>query len=120
VYGLRVTPATVLDITRRMSDWLRPEYEGILRRIRVAVVVYVDETGVKVDSVLHWTWAFTTERGLVAVRKSRGKQVLEEVLGKDLGVIVCDDWKSYPGFTDLIQRCWANLLRRARAQSRRG
>jgi len=29
------------------------------------------------------------------------------------GVIVCDGWKSYPSFTDLIQRCWAHLLREA-------
>jgi len=114
-YGLRVTPATVLDITRRVSDWLRPEYEGILRRIRAADVVYVDETGAKVDGVLHWTWAFTTGREtLIAIRKSRGKRVLEEILGEGFeGVIVCDGWKSYPSFTDLIQRCWAHLLREA-------
>ena len=29
------------------------------------------------------------------------------------GVIVCDGWSSYPSFTDLIQRCWAHLLREA-------
>jgi len=103
-YGLRVTPATVLDITRRVSAWLRPEYEGILRRIRAADVVYVDETGAKVDGDLHWTWAFTTtSETLVAIRKSRGKKVLEEVLGEGFeGVIVCDGWKSYPSFTGRI------------------
>jgi len=114
-YGLRVTPATVLDITRRVSSWLRPEYTGILRRIRAAGVVYVDETGAKVDGALHWTWAFTTGREtLVAVRKTRGSKVLEEILGKGFeGVIVCDGWKAYPSFTELIQRCWAHLLREA-------
>jgi len=115
-YGLRVTPATVLDITRRVSDWLRPEYVRILRRIRAAGVVYVDETGAKVDGILHWTWAFTTgSETLIAVRKSRGSKVLEEILGEDFdGVIVCDGWKAYPCFTDGIQRCWAHLLREAR------
>jgi len=53
-YGLSITPATALDITRRVCDWLRPEYLRILRRIRVAGVVYVDETGAKVDGALHW------------------------------------------------------------------
>jgi hypothetical protein len=48
------------------------------------------------------------------IRKSRGKRVLKEVLGKDYGgVIVCDGWSSYPNYTDLIQRCWAHLLREA-------
>ncbi len=59
-YGLSITPATAFDITRRVSEWLRPEYTRILRRIRSADVVYVDETGVKVDGVLHWMWGFTT------------------------------------------------------------
>ena len=114
-YGLRVTPATALDITRRVAGWLRPEYEGVLRRIRAADVVYVDETGAKVDGDLHWTWAFTTRsETLIAVRKSRGKKVLKEILGEGFdGVIVCDGWKSYPSFTKRIQRDWAHLLREA-------
>ena len=114
-YGLRVTPATVLDITRRVCDWLRPEYERILRRIRAADVVYVDETGAKVDGILHWTGGFTTGREtMVAVRKSGGSKVLEEILGEGFdGVIVCDGWRAYPCFTPRIQRCWVHLLREA-------
>ena len=114
-YGLSVTPATVLDVTRRVAWWLRPEYTRILQRIRSAPVVYVDETGVRVDGRRYWIWVFTTETDvLIVIRKSRGKKVLEEVLGMDFdGVIVCDGWSSYPGFTDLIQRCWAHLLREA-------
>jgi len=53
-YGLSVTPATVLDIINRVAGWLRPEYEAILGRIRASDVVYVDETGVHVDSARHW------------------------------------------------------------------
>jgi len=116
-YGLSVTPATVLDITRRVAWWLRPEYTRILERIRSAPVVYVDETGARVDGRRHWIWVFTTLTDtLIVVRKSRGKKVLKEVLGKGFkGVIVCDGWSSYPGFTDRIQRCWAHLLREARS-----
>jgi len=116
-YGLQVTPATVLDITRRVSGWLRPEYMRILQRVRAAEVVYVDETGARVDGVRHWTWAFTTgSETLVAIRKSRGKRVLREVLGEGFeGVVVCDGWRSYPNFTKRIQRCWAHLLREAKS-----
>jgi len=114
-YGLDVTPATVLDVTRRVAGWLRPEYTRILQRIRSAPVVYVDETGARVDGRRYWVWVFTTLTDtLIVIRKSRGKKVLKEVLGKDFrGVIVCDGWSSYPGFTDRIQRCWAHLLREA-------
>jgi transposase len=115
-YGLSVAPATVLDVTRRVAGWLRPEYEDVLSRIRASPVVYVDETGARVDGRRYWVWAFTTQTDtLVVVRKSRGKKVLKEVLGKDYrGVIVCDGWSSYPNFTDRIQRCWAHLLREAK------
>ena len=114
-YGLQVTPATVLDVTRRVAWWLLPEYNRILRRIRASPVVYVDETGFRVDGRRYWIWVFATETDvLVVVRRSRGKKVLEEVLGKEFkGFIVCDGWSSYRGFTDLIQRCWAHLLREA-------
>jgi hypothetical protein len=114
-YGLSVTPATVLEMTDRVAGWLRPEYEAILGRIRAAGVVYVDETGVNVDGVRHWIWVFTTpSETLFAVRRSRGKKVLREVLGGDYkGVVVCDGWRSYPNYTERIQRCWAHLLREA-------
>jgi transposase len=115
-YGLTVTPATVLNITSRVADWLRPEYLAVRDRIRVSPVVYTDETGEKVDGTRHWLWCFTTDTDTLAVvRKSRGKRVLEETLGEGFdGVIVCDGWRSYPSFTDRIQRDWAHLLREAK------
>ncbi|HIE14129.1 TPA: hypothetical protein EYP70_02540 [Candidatus Bathyarchaeota archaeon] len=69
----------------------------------------------KVDGRKHWIWTFTTEdETLIAVRRSRGKMVLKEILGRKFrGVIVCDGWKPYSSFTNRIQRCWAHLLREA-------
>jgi len=115
-YGLTVTPATVLDITRRVSDWLRPEYEAIQEKIQRSRVVYTDETGEKVDGEKYWLWCFTTDTDtLTAVRRSRGKKVLKEILGEVFkGVIVCDGWKPYSNYTNRIQRCWAHLLREAK------
>jgi len=114
-FGLPMTPASALDITRRVSEYLRPEYEAILERVRHAKVVNVDETSEKVDGVNYWLWVFTTETDtFFAIRKSRGKRVLDEVLGKDFeGYLGCDGWKSYSNFTDRLQRCWAHLLREA-------
>jgi transposase len=112
-FGLPMTAASVLDITRRVSDYLKPEYETILERIRNAKIVNVDETSEKVDGVNHWLWVFTTETDTwFAIRKSRGKKVLDEVLGKAFeGYLGCDGWKSYSNFTYRLQRCWAHLLR---------
>jgi len=113
--GLNLTPSTVLEVLWRTANWVRPEYDEILERVRKADVVYTDETGLKVDGAKYWIWAFaTTAETLYAVRRSRDKKVLKEVLGGDFnGVIVCDGWRSYPNFTSRIQRCWAHLLREA-------
>jgi transposase len=114
-FGLPMTPASAFDITRRVSQYLRPEYEAVMERIRHAKIVNVDETSEKVDGVNHWLWVFTTQTDtFFAIRKSRGKKVLDEVLGKAFtGYIGCDGWKSYSNFSDRLQRCWAHLLREA-------
>jgi transposase len=114
-FGLPMTASSVLDITRRVSEYLKPDYDGILENIRAAKIVYVDETGEKVDGKRHWLWVFTTKnQTLFVIRKSRGKNVLEQVLGKEFkGYLGCDGWRSYSNFSGRLQRCWAHLLREA-------
>jgi transposase len=118
--GLSITPATVLDIQRRVADWLRPEYEEVLSKVRGSDVVYTDQTGIGVDGTNHWIWDFVTNSGtLIAIRGTKGKKVLEEILGKDWrGTIVCDGSRSHHSFAKdhpgvSIQRCWAHLLTEA-------
>jgi len=115
-YGLDISPATILDLTRRAADAVQSEYEAILDRIRTAEVLYVDETSIKVQGKKHWIWAFTTPaETFVVIRKSRGTKVLMEVLTRRFkGMIVCDGWKPYARFTNRIQRCWAHLLRESK------
>jgi len=114
-YGIDLSAATVLDMARRASDAMRPEYDSILKRMRKKDVVNVDETSIKVNGVNHWIWVFVAGHDiLIVIAESRGKCVIEQTLGKDFGGIIgCDGWKSYPSFTKLLQRCWSHLLREA-------
>jgi len=114
-HGLDVSSATILDLANRATNAMRPEYERIMRRIRSAKAVYSDETSIKVSGKNCWIWVFVAGNDvLVVVADSRGKNVIESTLGKDFkGIIVCDGWKPYSGFTRKIQRCWAHLLREA-------
>jgi transposase len=113
IYGLNVSPATILDLTRRAADAVQSQYDSILDKIRDAPILYVDETSIDVQGKTHWIWVFTTpSETFVAIRKSRGMKVLKEVLTRRFkGIIVCDGWKPYAKFTKHIQRCWAHLLR---------
>jgi len=115
-HGLDVSTATVLDLTRRTADKLRPEYKEIQEDIINSDVLYTDETGMKVDGKQYWIWGFRNEDSIFfALRNSRGKKVLNEILGDEFdGTIVCDGWRSYPSFTSDLQRCWAHLLREAK------
>ena len=118
-YGLLVTPATVLAANQRVANGLQNEYNAIMRRIRHASVLYIDETSFKVGGVKYWLWAFCTPtETLVVIRPSRSKKVLREVVGTEFtGLIVCDGWKTYSNFTDKLQRCWAHVLRESKNAS---
>ena len=119
-YDLPMFQATALEITQRVSQTLRPNYFAIRERIRSSGIVNIDETSIKVDGKKYWIWTFVTKSDMFyVVRKSRGKKVLEEVLGEDfLGFVGCDGWGSYPAVTKKIQRCWAHLLREAKEVSK--
>ena len=47
----------------------------------------------------------------MVIRKSRGGKVLDEILGKDYpGPVIEDRWRAYSKI-DILQRCWAHLIR---------
>ncbi len=116
LFGLKISPATIFDLTRRAADAVRSEYDAILRKIRSAPILYVDETSIHVQGERHWIWTFSTpSESFFVIRKSRGMKVLMEVLTRRFkGIIVCDGWKPYARFTNRIQRCWAHLLRESK------
>jgi len=116
LHGLNISPATILDLTRRAADAVQSQYDAILNRIRAAPIVYIDETSIDVQGVLYWIWVFTTPfETFFVIRKSRGMKVLTEVLTRKFtGIIVCDGWKPYARFTKHLQRCWAHLLRESK------
>jgi transposase len=116
MHGLKISPATIFDFTRRAAEAVQSEYDAILDKIRGAPILYVDETGIHVQGEKHWIWIFTTpSETFFVIRKSRGTKVLMEVLTRRFkGIIVCDGWKPYVRFTNRIQRCWAHLLRESK------
>lgn len=116
MHGLKISPATIFDLTHRAAEAIQSEYDEILDKIRDASILYVDETGIHVQGRKYWIWTFTTpSETFYVIRKSRGTGVLLEVLTRRFkGIIVCDGWKPYVRFTKQLQRCWAHLLRESK------
>ncbi len=116
-FGVSLAPATVQAIIARVAKAGEAEYEMLKRKIRDAQLLYIDETSFSMLGKNWWVWVFRSDTAMMLViRKSRGNNVLEEILGKAYsGIVVCDCWRAYD-FLSLasIQRCWAHLLRKSK------
>ena len=114
-YGLQITPATILDVTRRVADKLQGIYGAIKEEVKKSGQVVADETGLKVQGKNFWLWTFVSLTSvLFLIRKSRGQEPIKEALGDYTGKVTCDGWTPYTKCVKLIQRCWAHLLREAK------
>ena len=115
-YGLKLTPAAILDVLGRAADSLAPAYETIRREIPKSPALNADETGAKLNGKKHWFWVFMSRTlVLFLLRKKRDSNVVREVIGENYeGVLTCDGLKAYGMIVKKIQRCWAHLLREAK------
>jgi len=101
------------DILLRVGDVCKISYDKSIEKIRNAAWVHIDETGIKINGEKYWLWIFRTNDNdlLVVIRKSRGRDVLLEILGENWDKpIIVDGWKAYWKYS-IVQRCWAHLLR---------
>lgn len=106
--------------TQKVSQALKPMHDSLVERLPCETHLGVDETGHKDNGDKHWTWCFQKANyTLFHIDKSRGSQVLFELLGKDFeGLLNCDYYGSYRKFSRLtdttVQYCMAHLIREIR------
>jgi transposase len=101
----------------RVGDACKSEYALKVEKVRNAKWRYIDETGLKVNGQKWWLWIFRTndDETLVVIRKSRGRKVLDEILGKNHpGLHIVERWSAYCK-TAILQRCWSHLLREVKS-----
>lgn len=120
-YNLNLTPATILDVHKRVARQLEPAYEKIKTEIRTSTRANADETGSRVEGKKWWLWLFMTATSvLFTFRKRREAKVIREILGEHYsGILTVDGLKAYQKIVKLIQRCWAHLLREAKFLSQK-
>ena len=111
-WGVEMSSGTVHNIMDNTGMNLAAPTADIRLRIRGAYVLHVDETSISLNGTKVWVWIFhNPETGdtYIVIRPSRGKDVIEEVLGKNWkGRIVCDGWVAYKQYRK--QRCWAHII----------
>ena len=120
VIRLDVSRGLLCKATQKVSLSLQPAYEHLAERLGQEPQIGVDETGHHDEGKLHWTWCFDTScYSLFRIAKSRGSQVLEEMLGSDFDGLICADyWGAYRKYARLfdvrVQYCLAHLIREIR------
>ena len=111
-WDVGMSSGTVHNIMSSTGMDLAAPAADILRRIRSAYVLNVDETSISLNGKRVWVWIFhNPETGdtYFVVRPSRGSDVVKEVLGKNWkGRLVCDGWTAYSKYRK--QRCWAHIF----------
>ena len=114
--SIMMSPGTIHKILERFCNRLIPNAKVMEQYMRRARILHVDETSISLNGKNAWMWTFfdpKSGRVLFTIRKSRGRDVPNEVLGEDWnGILVADGWSAYARY--VVQRCTAHLIREVR------
>lgn len=115
-HKLDLSEGEIVKILDTVANIGKPKYDSLLEQIRTADSVHADETGGRQNGANGYFWSFSTEKiHYLMYRKSRGKTVVEEVVGTDSekfsGVLTTDFYAAYNTYSGFHQRCWVHYLR---------
>jgi transposase len=117
VVGVTVSRGYLVKVVAKVSASLAGAYRELFERLPSEASLNVDETGHKENRQKYWTWCFRAQLyTLFHIDKSRGSEVLVEVLGTEFnGVLGCDYFSAYRKymreFDVRVQFCLAHLIR---------
>jgi hypothetical protein len=111
VWGLDLSVGGLVGVLGQVARRAGPLVAEILARIRGSPVVHLDESGWREDGVNGYIWTASTPTERYFIRRSREKEVVDEVLGEGFaGVLVSDYYAAYDHYPGVKQRCWSHLL----------
>lgn len=115
-HELSLSEGEIVKILDTVAKTGKPQYNNLLEQIRKSNSVHADETGGRQNGVNGYFWSFSTKDiHYLMYRKSRGKTVVEEVVGTDSdkfnGVLTTDFYAAYNTYAGFHQRCWVHYLR---------
>ncbi|MDX1584833.1 MAG: IS66 family transposase [Thermoanaerobaculia bacterium] len=120
VVGVPLSRGYLRKLVEKVSVALDGAYDELLEQLPLEAVLNVDETGHKENGEKFWTWCFRAQLfTLFRIDKSRGSDVLFDVLGEEFdGVLGCDYFSAYRKFMGdcdvRVQFCLAHLIRDVR------
>ncbi|MGN0138125.1 MAG: IS66 family transposase [Candidatus Methanomethylophilaceae archaeon] len=114
-FGVTLSPGTVVSMTRRCAEKVKPVLGMIREEIIGSPVAHFDESGASIGDFLGWVHNSSTERfTYLTLSPKRGMVGIEEngVLPEYRGVAVHDCWSPYFRFDNVEHSiCCAHILR---------
>lgn len=112
MFGLSITAGGIAHMGHKAAEVMKSSYQKIKTRIKHSEVIHVDETSWYVSEP-YWLWVFTNKNNtLYEVIDSRGRQVIEDILGTAYqGVLVSDCLSIYDNVNERQQKCYAHHLK---------
>jgi hypothetical protein len=117
VLGIRISLGTIDNCVHEAGSAVEEPVKALKEQLPQQDKLNIDETGWKKAGERRWLWAFVAPTfTFFHIAKTRGKGVLEEILGKFFpGIIVSDRYSSYRSYRGGgWQVCLAHLIREAK------
>lgn len=113
VYQLSLSEGAIVYALQTVATKGEPMYDKLGEAIRASPVVHADETGNRENGKNGYDWSFSTQDvHYLTYRKTRGRVVVEEVLGDVFtGTLITDFYGGYNVYEGFHQRCWVHFLR---------
>lgn len=115
LFGQPLSAGTVINATTRFAEQLKPFEAAVVAQLPQAPVVHVDESGLRVQSQLHWLHVASTPKlTFYGVHAKRGREAMEAlgILGHCQQWLIHDHWKPYFSYEQCLHAlCNQHLLR---------
>ena len=112
LFGVPISPAAVCRLERATAEALAPAAEAARQHV-AGRPANVDETGWREGRKRAWLWVAVTQFVTAfTIRLSRGRAVLDDLIGGPPGILTTDRYPAYDHLpADARQVCWAHLRR---------
>jgi transposase len=113
LFGARISSGTVDAILTRTAAALAEPHDDLLRRLRAAQALNMDETGWRTAGERRALWGMFDQRhAYFAIEPGRHEDHAKELLADTTAIVTSDRWWAYAHLpVKRRQLCWAHLRR---------
>ncbi|CAL7962677.1 transposase [Gammaproteobacteria bacterium] len=112
-FQFNLSLGSVFNKQKIVNAALETPVANLLAEVKKSSSINIDETGHNRDGKKQWLWGLvTSSTAFFSVQPSRGKKVLDFLVGDFTNIVISDRYTAYSYFdSSCRQICWAHLKR---------